>query len=164
MKSAEQREQEKRNWQVHAEQMYDELSAWREAHPEASFDEIGDQVTLRRQVLMGELLSQLAVQQESEEVCNALRCEQCGSVLTYKGQPQRGVVHLEGEATLRRAYYHCPHCGSGVFPPGPAVAIGETHLESGDDRERRGGGDSDSIVCACRDESTGLDPDPDVAQ
>jgi hypothetical protein len=148
MRSQEQREQDKRRWQAKAEEMYDELYEWRERHPEASFDEIGHQVTPRRQRLMGELMSQLALQQGSGVVVEGLTCEECGHALTYKGQPGRGVDHLEGEARLKRAYYHCAHCEGGLFPPGPAVKVGETQLESRDDPTGGGPSDSDSIVRA----------------
>jgi hypothetical protein len=40
--------------------MYEELYEWREAHPEASFDEIANQVTPLRRILIGEMLEQLA--------------------------------------------------------------------------------------------------------
>jgi len=146
MKSQEQREEAKRRWQAKAGEMYDELYEWRERHPEASFDEIGNQVTPHRQELMGELMSELALQHGSGEEVAGLICEQCGQQLTYKGHPRRGVEHLEGEADLKRAYYHCPHCESGIFPPRPAVKVGETLLESGHDSTGGGSGDSDSIL------------------
>jgi hypothetical protein len=130
MKSKEQREEDRKRWRAQAEEMYDELYEWRERHPEASFDEIANQVTPRRQALMGELLNQLAVQHGNGEVAAGLKCEQCGQPLLYKGQPGRGVEHLEGEARFNRAYYYCAHCESGLFPPGPAVEAGETQLES----------------------------------
>lgn len=133
MKSREQREQDERRWQAKCEEMYEELYEWREQHPEASFDEIANQVTPRRLELMGELMSQLALQAGSGEVVEGLICEQCGQALAYKGKPRRGVEHLEGPAQLERAYYHCPHCKGGIFPPGPALEAGETQLESGDD-------------------------------
>ena len=133
MKSGEQREQDKRHAQAKFEEMYEELYEWRERHPEASFDEIGKQVTPRRQELMGELMSQLALQQGSGEEVEGLNCEECGQALRYKGKPRRGVEHLEGEARLRRAYYHCPRCEGGIFPPGPPIEASETQLESGDD-------------------------------
>ena len=41
--------------------MYDELLRWREAHEEASLDEIIEQVTPQRRELMGELVSGLAL-------------------------------------------------------------------------------------------------------
>jgi len=98
------------------EEMYDELYEWREAHPEASFDEIARQITPRRQELMGEMMSQLALQHGSGGVAEGLRCEQCGQLLIYKGRLGRGVEHLEGEAQFNRAYYYCAHCESGLFP------------------------------------------------
>lgn len=124
MKSNKQQEENKGRWQAKAEEVYDELYEWRERHPEASFDEIANQVTPRRQKLMGELVSHLALQHGSGEVVAGLSCEQCGQELTYKGKPRRAVEHLEGEVHLQRAYYHCPHCEGGVFPPGPAVKVG----------------------------------------
>ncbi len=46
----------------------EELQAWREAHPEASFDEIAAQVTPRRQALMGISLTGLACQHGERRV------------------------------------------------------------------------------------------------
>ena len=133
MKNREQREQDEMRWRSKCEEMYEELYEWREQHPEASFDEIANQVTPRRLGLMGELMSQLALQVGSGEEVEGLICEQCGQALTYKGKPRRGVEHLEGPAQLERAYYHCPHCKGGIFPPGPALEAAETQLEPGDD-------------------------------
>ena len=118
MKSQKEQVEAKERWQAQAEKMYRELYEWREEHPEASYDEIARQVTGRRQALMGELMSQLAVQHGSGEVIEGLICEKCGHALRYKGKLKREVEHLEGEAELKRAYYYCPHCESGIFPPG----------------------------------------------
>jgi hypothetical protein len=126
MRSHSGREEDRRRWQAKAEEMYDELYEWRARHPEASFDEIGHQVTPRRQELMGELIGQLALQHGSGEEAEGLVCEECGQELRYKGQPGRGVEHLEGEVRIKRAYYHCAHCASGIFPPGSATKVGGT--------------------------------------
>jgi hypothetical protein len=146
VRSRETEAEAKEQWRVKAEEMYDELYEWRERHPEASFDEIASQVTVRRQELMGELMSHLALQHGSGEEVEGLVCEGCGQELRYKGKLRRGVGHLEGEADLKRAYYHCPECESGIFPPGPAVEVSETPLESSDDRASGGTGDTDSLV------------------
>ena len=37
--------------------LYEELTAWRAAHPQASFDEMAEQGTVKGQALMGELTS-----------------------------------------------------------------------------------------------------------
>ena len=126
MRSKEQKEQDRRRWRAQAEEVYEELYEWRERHPEASFDEIANQVTPRRQELMEKLLAQLACQHGQGEEVEGLVCEECGQPLVYKGKPLRGVEHLEGETELRRAYYYCPHCEGGIFPPGPPSEVEQT--------------------------------------
>jgi hypothetical protein len=138
------RAQEKAAFVRGAETMYEELRAWHAAHPEASFDEIAEQVTPRRRELMGLLLKQLA--QEADERVIAPVCEQCGEPLTYKGTPSRGVSHGEGEMRLERAYYHCAACGSTLFPPGPPVEAEEAPLESTNDPTGAAAGGGDRLV------------------
>jgi len=104
--------------------MHEELRQWRTAHPEATLDEIAAQVTPRRRELMGALLVELAVQEGQGYAVEGLRCEQCGEPLVYKGTPTREVILLEGEAELVRAYYYCPHCEAGLFPPRPSAGSG----------------------------------------
>ncbi len=99
--------------------MYKRLQAWRSQNLDASFDEIAEQVTPQRRELMGILLKQLA--EQADEQVHAPSCESCGQEMVYKGTPSRGVVHSEGEGGLERAYYHCPDCASGLFPPGPSA-------------------------------------------
>jgi hypothetical protein len=99
--------------------MVDELRAWRAQHADASFDEIAAQVTPRRRALMGEVLEALARQPGSGMVAEGVVCEQCGQAMAYKGEPVREIEHyLEGETELKRAYYYCPACEAGLFPPG----------------------------------------------
>ena len=149
MSNQERREQDKERLLAQFAGMYEELYQWRAEHPAASFDEIANQVTPRRQELMGALLSRLALQYGSGEVAAGFSCEQCGQQMGYKGKPRRGVEHLEGEARFKRAYYYCAHCEGGLFPPGPAVTVGQTQLESGDDSTSGEPGDSNSVLSAC---------------
>ncbi|HXV97229.1 MAG TPA: hypothetical protein VEC93_02320 [Anaerolineae bacterium] len=114
-----QREKEKERLKEAMGQMYEELWQWREEHPEATFDEIASQVTPRRRAVMAEVLQALARQHGSGQVPEGQMCPDCEGVMRYKGEPKRGVEHyLEGETALKRAYYYCPACGSGLFPPG----------------------------------------------
>lgn len=122
MKSEARRQQE---FVAAAEAMYVRLREWRAAHLEASFDEIGNQVTQERQRLMALLLGELAVQPE-EVLVGVAVCSQCGKEWVAKGKQVRGVSHLEGEVRLVREYYYCDECQSGLFPPRPAVAANQT--------------------------------------
>jgi DNA-directed RNA polymerase subunit RPC12/RpoP len=99
------------------ERIYDELHEWRDKHPEASLDGIAEQVGRRRRQLMGELVAQLACQQGDGTVVEGVHCPRCGQRMIYKGRLPVRQEHLEGEIALRRAYYHCPACKTGIFPP-----------------------------------------------
>ena len=101
-----------------AEALYVRLRAWRAAHPEASFDEIGDQVTAERRQLMARLYGELAVQPEAEGVVDEV-CGECGAKMVPKGKRVRGVSHLEGDVHVNREYQRCETCQRGFFPPGP---------------------------------------------
>jgi hypothetical protein len=116
-----------------AEGMYERLRAWRAAHPEASFDEIGDEVTRERQQLMAQLLGELAGQPEEVTGAEPELCATCGEALTAKGKRERGVSHREGEVRLAREYHYCESCHSGLFPPGPSAAPDAPRLEPADD-------------------------------
>ena len=100
------------------ENMLADLQAWREAHPGATLDEIANEVTPRRRALIGVLLEHLALQQGNGSVAEGVVCPECGATMRYKGEAAREVLHLEGDMSLARAYYHCPHCERGLFPPG----------------------------------------------
>jgi hypothetical protein len=101
-----------------AKAMHEALVAWRAAHPGASFDEIAEEVRVRREVLMGQLLAELASQHGVGEVLMSPQCPQCGGVLHYKGEKERMVLHPEGQPRLARGYHHCDQCGHGFFPSG----------------------------------------------
>jgi hypothetical protein len=114
-----QREKEKEEFRQAMEQMYEELWVWREQHPEASFDEIAAQVTPRRRAVMAKLLKALAGQHGRGQVAEGRLCPECGGAMKYKGEAERQIEHyLEGETELSRAYYYCPQCERGLFPPG----------------------------------------------
>jgi hypothetical protein len=164
MSSWKQKEGNRQQLLAQFEGMYEELYEWREAHPEASFDEIANQVTPHRRALIGELLERLARQHGGGQVVEGMACEVCGEAMEYKGEPKRDVEHLEGESHLKRAYYYCARCEGGIFPPGPASEVGGTHLDTRDDKRRDPPGVTDSIVSACSGELPGGDQDPDVEE
>jgi DNA-directed RNA polymerase subunit RPC12/RpoP len=102
--------------------MHDELIEWRKAHPEASLDEIAAQVTPRRRRLMGQWIAWLACLDGDGTAVEGVACPHCGRPMVYKGDPPRTQAHLEGDITLKRAYYHCPACRQALFPPRPTTA------------------------------------------
>jgi hypothetical protein len=122
MASEQEREKDWLAFEQLARELHEEMYRWREEHPGASLDEIIQQAALRRRQLMTLWVGQLACQQGTGEVAEGLRCEKCGGPMVYKGR--RRVEHLEAEVDLNRAYWYCPHCEGGVFPPGPSSTAG----------------------------------------
>lgn len=136
----------KEQFMAGAAAMYEELTAWRAAHPAASFDELAGQVTVQRQALMGELLRLLAEQCGGGEFLAERTCPACGGTLHYKGKKPRTVLHAEGQPVLVRGYHHCDQCGHGFFPSGPDVAVRAAGMDASDGGAGRAVGGGDSVV------------------
>ena len=114
------REEAKAKFVCGAEEMFDEMWAWGEERPQATFDEIAGKVALLRRELMGEMLGELLLQHGDgryEEVA----CPECGQQTKSNGRRTRTVIHAEGNVQVKRTHRLCPGCGQGIFPPGPTT-------------------------------------------
>ena len=60
------------------------------------------------------------VEAEKEE---SRDCPECGQRMRYKGRKKRDLVAETGEVQIERAYYYCPNCGKGFFPPRPTMGV-----------------------------------------
>ena len=100
-----------------ASEMYDRLEAWYDEHPDATFEEIEQELRQRRRELMGDTLALLIVGRDSGQQPNAPPCEQCGQAMTFEGYRSWTVKGLEGDTVLKRAYYVCPACAGEAFSP-----------------------------------------------
>lgn len=109
--------------------MWDDFDAWYEANPEATFDEIDEHLGRRRRAVLGELLELRLRQDDLGATPEAPRCEGCGKPMEFKGYLTKSVQGLDIGAEISRAYFHCPTCKVGVFPPGPTAAAEEGELQ-----------------------------------
>lgn len=99
--------------------MYEQLEAWYDEHPTASFGEIEAEARRQRRELMGKALSILVNGRDVGKLAEAPRCGRCGQSMRFKGYRRKKVIGLEGDTELERAYYVCPKCkGETLFPPG----------------------------------------------
>jgi hypothetical protein len=101
-----------------ASQLWDEFNTWYDVHPEATFDEMEQELGRRRRAFMGEILALTLRREDLGALPEAPACEQCGQRMEFKGYPDKAVHGLEADANIPRAYYVCSTCGSGLFPPG----------------------------------------------
>jgi hypothetical protein len=112
-----------------AGQAFDELEAWYEAHPEATFGEIEAKARAVRRTLMGAGLAVLINQRSHAHAAEVKTpsCRCCGASMKLQERRSKQVDGLEGRSAIERNYYVCPNgCGETAFPPGSraAAAIG----------------------------------------
>jgi hypothetical protein len=110
-------------WEASAEDAFMGLRGWRDAHPRATLQEIEQELDRRLEQMRARMLADLALasaaadlqQEERERPC----CPDCEEPLRDQGTHPRTLLTLGNQAVeLRRDYGTCPHCGSGLFPPG----------------------------------------------
>jgi hypothetical protein len=104
-----------------AAKLWDEYSAWYDAHPEATFDEMEEEVGEEGRAHLGKLVGLTLRRGDLGAKTDAPRCERCEGEMVFKGYPKKGVHGLKVGLEVRRAYYVCPACELGLFPPGPAT-------------------------------------------
>ena len=100
------------------EKLWDEFNAWYQDHPEATFDEMEAELGKQRRAILGHFLELSLRQGDLGATPEAPSCRQCGGLMVFKGYPKKEVQGLEADAKIPRAYYVCPTCGVGIFPPG----------------------------------------------
>jgi hypothetical protein len=103
-----------------AEELWDEFNAWYQGHPEATFDEMEAELGKQRRAILGNFLELSLRQGDLGAMPEAPSCSQCGKPMVFKGYPKKEIHGLEADAKIPRAYYVCPTCGIGIFPPGPS--------------------------------------------
>ena len=102
-----------------AEELWDEFNAWYQDHPEATFDEMEAELGKQRRAILGNFLELSLRQGDLGAMPEAPSCGRCGKSMVFQGYPKKEVHGLEADAKIPRAYYVCPTCGVGFFPPGP---------------------------------------------
>ena len=113
------RQERKAAYLKEAEQLFDEMEAWYDQNPEATFEELETQLRPHRRQLMGKSIK-ILVNGRDDGKQGQLLCPHCGQTMRYKGGVSKTIIGVEGDTTLDRAYYSCPNkCeGTAFFPSG----------------------------------------------
>ena len=109
-------------WEMFSEAaraMWVEFDAWYQVHPAATFDEMESYLGEEGRGLLGTALELILRQGDLGATPQGRRCEQCGGEMVFKGYPEKAIQGLKVDAEIPRAYYTCPRCEAGIFPPGP---------------------------------------------
>ena len=102
-----------------AEAAIEKLFAEKKSPHEITLSNIEQAVYEAGEAIKADLTAGL-VEQVSEEAAEVPgpSCSKCGQEMHYKGHKAKQVVTETGEVTVKRAYYYCETCRSGLFPPG----------------------------------------------
>jgi len=102
------------------ESLLEEVLDWYEANDAPNMSQIEAEMLAIRQKLGQEMARLIIEGQEATRPSEAPPCPKCQRQMRYKGEKEKIVDCLIGQVTMERAYYHCPRCQEGLFPPGPA--------------------------------------------
>jgi hypothetical protein len=108
-----------------AKSLWEDFNAWYRDHPEATYDEMEAKLGEERRGFFGGLLEQSLRQGDLGATPETPLCKECGKPMRFKGYPKKPVHGLETDARIPRAYYVCPTCKVGFFPPGPPSPVEE---------------------------------------
>lgn len=102
-----------------AEAAIEALFAEKRSSNEIKLSEIEQAVYQAGEAIKAELTAGL-VEQVGEEDASVPgpSCPDCGQEMHYKGHKAKHLITETGEVTVKRAYYYCETCRSGLFPPG----------------------------------------------
>ncbi len=99
------------------EAQLDQVLDWADEHHEPTMTEI-EQVVLRCRQEMGRAVATAMVEaQDKRQDVPGPVCPSCGREMRLKGQKRRQMLTLMGDIAVERAYYYCPRCRRGLFPP-----------------------------------------------
>jgi uncharacterized protein with PIN domain len=101
------------------EKVIERLLTERSAKEELTLSDIERLVRAAGQEVMRGFTGELV--EEEAQKAQGRTCPECGQEMRYKGKKRRDLATETGEVRLERAYYYCPICRKGVFPPRPTV-------------------------------------------
>ena len=104
--------------EAEAKQAIREYLDWAESTAAPTLTEIEEAVlTLRKR--LGERLAQAVIEaQGAVRPVPGPACPECGREMHYKDEKGNTVESRVGRLALKRGYYYCEACRSGLFPPG----------------------------------------------
>ena len=97
-------------------------SGWKEQVGVHSFEDIeAKALEVAREVaraLMSYGVADEELVERQERPGTEPHCPECGRAMRYGGRRSKTMDSKAGEIGFGRDYYHCPGCGTGLFPPG----------------------------------------------
>jgi hypothetical protein len=106
-----------REFEEEARALWEQMDRWMDEHPDATLKEMEQHLRPLRRELGAKLFALQLLKRGAGVQDKPVLCSKCDRPMEYKGILEKPVVGIELEGELPRAYYHCPRCGEGLFPP-----------------------------------------------
>lgn len=116
-------------FQQEAQELWEEMDRWMEEHPEATLKEIEQYLRPLRRRFTAQLVALQLLKRGAGATVDPPVCPHCSQPMEYKGIVEKPATSLELEGPLPSAYYYCPRCAEGFFPPQSPVGTDEERLE-----------------------------------
>ncbi len=95
----------------------DRLLDWNDQTRAPTLTEIEDAVLKMRKQMGEQAANAIIANQDAALAGQTPACSTCGRAMRHKGYRQNDVESQAGRLKTRRAYFYCPHCQTGSFPP-----------------------------------------------
>jgi len=120
----------RRRFVAKAEEVFDIAMEQGIAREDITLSQIEGIVNELKFELTGMLVESVIEVQASRKSGPGPKCEGCGREMRNKGEKKRpGIITSQGEIRVKRPYYYCQKCKSGLFPPGPTVGAQQPRME-----------------------------------
>lgn len=117
------REQRQTELQAKANEMIQRLLDWTEQTDKPNLTQMEDEILALREEMSRSMLESMLSAQEASQPAEGEKCSNCGRPLRFKGRRSGQVVSRIGATDVRRGYYYCPECQTGIFPPGSPAGV-----------------------------------------
>lgn len=112
-----------------AELLIDELLDWNEQTQAPNLTQI-EEIVLKLRKQLGEQMALTVIEtQDNQRPSPGPRCPTCQREMHYKDVKANTVDSRVGTLPLRRGYYYCETCRTGLFPPRPPTGTVGQPLE-----------------------------------
>ena len=101
-----------------AEVLVDELLDWNEQTAQPTLTQIEEVILQLRQRMSEQMGLTVIESQAATRPVPCPRCPTCQGEMHYKDMKGNTLESQIGQLTLRRGYYYCETCRTGLFPPG----------------------------------------------
>lgn len=115
---ADENEDLKKKLKEHYDELIERVMGKQKGLDEISLEEIEEAALEIGRVVQSAVTRELVEQSEAQERGKRPKCPTCGGRMRNKGYREKDLVTRSGEVRVKRKYWYCQRCESGIFPPG----------------------------------------------